>query len=522
MTDSIEHGEAIALQSTTLPMSTSTSSSHQDADATLTDLNESTGAGGVSAEADASTSDDQHQHYSGGSALAGAKQPDPSGAGGTQAAPQPSPDDYRNLRKSLLETRAILRTAADAFAVLASSRHFLVSVLECRSRIEAVVAKIGDNEACPFATEQRDKISQCLGDLFLALIRTREQLEIATGTPYLINPFEKRQSPEDVIKVVTSTATSRRQNTSTVCNQGGKTGDTNANGNGCEAIPGSSNLPLTQILSLFSWEQKDAINQLRVDIDDFAAIGKPMLLGMQKRQSDGNTLLSAAALLFASTVAGVGNSILFSTRGDSSNVSTRAVQILWTISLSLSIVTALIAATAAYWNSDMWGVRKALSVERKLSESVNKHQDPALSDTTQSDTEPDGLKRSVLAVHNELVWMRRDFRSVFQAAPVVIFSISVLTFFGGLCVSPLHLGLHASVQIATSVTSGASVVLLAFVIWTTVRSFQPSYLCKLKEKADKHPRGDGWWPLSSIRRRKLTLIKRDHIGPHPARQMGTS
>ncbi|KAE8206856.1 hypothetical protein CF335_g1562 [Tilletia laevis] len=152
-------------------MSTSTSSSHQDADATLTDLNESTGAGGVSAEADASTSDDQHQHYSGGSALAGAKQPDPSGAGGTQAAPQPSPDDYRNLRKSLLETRAILRTAADAFAVLASSR-------------------------------------------------------------------------------------------------------------------------------------KDAINQLRVDIDDFAAIGKPMLLGMQKRQSDGNTLLSAAALLFASTVAG--------------------------------------------------------------------------------------------------------------------------------------------------------------------------------------------------------------------------
>ncbi|CAD7068840.1 unnamed protein product [Tilletia caries] len=245
-------------------MSTSTSSSHQDADATLTDLNESTGAGGVSAEADASTSDDQHQHYSGGSALAGAKQPDPSGAGGTQAAPQPSPDDYRNLRKSLLETRAILRTAADAFAVLASSRHFLVS--------------------------------------------------------------------------------------------------------------------------------KDAINQLRVDIDDFAAIGKPMLLGMQKRQSDGNTLLSAAALLFASTVAGVGNSILFSTRGDSSNVSTRAVQILWTISLSLSIVTALIAATAAYWNSDMWGVRKALSVERKLSESVNKHQDPALSDTTQSDTEPDGLK----------------------------------------------------------------------------------------------------------------------------------
>ncbi|KAE8197130.1 hypothetical protein CF336_g2294 [Tilletia laevis] len=122
MTDSIEHGEAIALQSTTLPMSTSTSSSHQDADATLTDLNESTGAGGVSAEADASTSDDQHQHYSGGSALAGAKQPDPSGAGGTQAAPQPSPDDYRNLRKSLLETRAILRTAADAFAVLASSR----------------------------------------------------------------------------------------------------------------------------------------------------------------------------------------------------------------------------------------------------------------------------------------------------------------------------------------------------------------------------------------------------------------
>ncbi|CAD6975664.1 unnamed protein product [Tilletia controversa] len=472
MTDSIEHGEAIALQSTTLPMSTSTSSSHQDADATLTDLNESTGAGGVSAEADASTSDDQHQHYSGGSALAGAKQPDPSGAGGTQAAPQPSPDDYRNLRKSLLETRAILRTAADAFAVLASSRHFLVSVLECRSRIEAVVAKI-------------------------ALIRTREQLEIATGTPYLINPFEKRQSPEDVIKVVTSTATSRRQNTSTVCNQGGKTGDTNANGNGC-----SSNLPLTQILSLFSWEQKDAINQLRVDIDDFAAIGKPMLLGMQKRQSDGNTLLSAAALLFASTVAGVGNSILFSTRGDSSNVSTRAVQILWTISLSLSIVTALIAATAAYWNSDMWGVRKALSVERKLSESVNKHQDPALSDTTQSDTEPDGLKRSVLAVHNELVWMRRDFRSVFQAAPVVIFSISVLTFFGGLCVSPLHLGLHASVQIATSVTSGASVVLLAFVIWTTVRSFQPSYLCKLKEKADKHPRGDGWWPLSSIRRRE--------------------
>ncbi|CAD6890612.1 unnamed protein product [Tilletia caries] len=144
---------------------------------------------------------------------------------------------------------------------------------------------------------------------------------------------------------------------------------------------------------------KDAINQLRVDIDDFAAIGKPMLLGMQKRQSDGNTLLSAAALLFASTVAGVGNSILFSTRGDSSNVSTRAVQILWTISLSLSIVTALIAATAAYWNSDMWGVRKALSVERKLSESVNKHQDPALSDTTQSDTEPDGLKRRHRYVH---------------------------------------------------------------------------------------------------------------------------
>ncbi|CAD6890611.1 unnamed protein product [Tilletia caries] len=261
-------------------MSTSTSSSHQDADATLTDLNESTGAGGVSAEADASTSDDQHQHYSGGSALAGAKQPDPSGAGGTQAAPQPSPDDYRNLRKSLLETRAILRTAADAFAVLASSRHFLVS--------------------------HNDSFHDTL---------------------------------------------------------------------------------------------KDAINQLRVDIDDFAAIGKPMLLGMQKRQSDGNTLLSAAALLFASTVAGVGNSILFSTRGDSSNVSTRAVQILWTISLSLSIVTALIAATAAYWNSDMWGVRKALSVERKLSESVNKHQDPALSDTTQSDTEPDGLKRRHRYVH---------------------------------------------------------------------------------------------------------------------------
>ncbi|CAD6941798.1 unnamed protein product [Tilletia controversa] len=346
-------------------MSTSTSSSHHDADATRTDVNESTGAGGVCAEADASISDPQHQHDSGASASAAANYRSLSGAGGGRATLQPSPKDYLKLRESLLATTTILRTAADAFAQLASSGRFLSSILECRSCIEALMTHIKNTEASDWAHKGLSayQLSGHSRRLYGSLTKARQHLEETTGV-IAIDLFEEHYrfsgARTHLIDYITETAKRRRQGGNTLYDQFG-TGHRET-----QMVVKPLQCSLQCVADLmgvfdqifhdtrFDDTLKTAIGQLKVDIDDFDLIGMPMLRGMQKRQSDGNTLLSAAALLFANTVAQVGNSNLFSTQQGPNNASTRAVQILWTISLALSIVAALTAATAAYWKSDMW------------------------------------------------------------------------------------------------------------------------------------------------------------------------
>ncbi|KAK0546160.1 hypothetical protein OC845_004727 [Tilletia horrida] len=91
---------------------------------------------------------------------------------------------------------------------------------------------------------------------------------------------------------------------------------------------------------------------LKITVADFKKIGAPVILKRQKRKSEGNTALGAAALLLANTVAQVGNSQLFTAQDNGAPVSNQvshslvAVQILWTISLTASIFTALLAAAS--------------------------------------------------------------------------------------------------------------------------------------------------------------------------------
>ncbi|KAK0535285.1 hypothetical protein OC834_001578 [Tilletia horrida] len=174
---------------------------------------------------------------------------------------------------------------------------------------------------------------------------------------------------------------------------------------------------------------------LSTGFKSFATIAIPILLSKHKRRAAGNTAMSAAALLFANTVASVGNAQLFSAQGDavsssSSRSAEQAVQALWSISLGSGIFASLLAAAAAYWNDAMWSKSRSTSSSRR---------------------------RKAL------------YRLFFELGPVGVLALSVLTFFGGLCVSPYHLHFGLSIKIITYIVSGACVLFLALIFAITMR-----------------------------------------------------
>ncbi|KAK0531272.1 hypothetical protein OC834_003026, partial [Tilletia horrida] len=176
---------------------------------------------------------------------------------------------------------------------------------------------------------------------------------------------------------------------------------------------------------------EENLPRLKAGLASFSKVAVPILLNKHKRRATGNAGITAAALLFAQTVAQVGNAQLFDAQDDSkSSVSLRFVQVLWTISLVSSIFASLLAAAAAYWNDAMWSKSRGVTSSK--------------------------IRKNL-------------YRLFFEWGPVGTVFISVATFFGGLCVSPYHLNFYDDIKIVTHVVSALCILLLILIIGITIR-----------------------------------------------------